>query len=676
MLLGRITGKSTTTSFTFIISEGAKKFQYVQVMHSDGYYVLSQIIEIEKDIDKAIASCNIIGYSENGVFKKIKTPLEPGTEVFNAEDGIIKEVLSIESIDNGAYIGVLDQRENIKVMLDINKLLTKHIAVLAKSGSGKSYCAGVLLEEFLEKNVPVVIFDPHGEYTSLKFPNNKSNDKTKMELYGLLPKGYSKQVVEYLIDSTQDPAARKLRLGIKDVSPSELIKLLPIKLSNAQIGSLYSAIKNIEGAVNFDVLTMALESEDNNFKWTIIDALDYLKKLDIFSEFGTNLDELIKPGVASLINLRGVPIEVQEVVVYKLVNDLFNKRKSGKVPPFFIVFEEAQNFCPERNFGEVKSSSIVRQLLSEGRKFGIGACLITQRPARVDKTCLAQVTTQIILKITNPNDIRAVANSVEGITHETEKELRNIPIGTALVTGVVDLPLFVNIRPRKSKHGGEAVSILNLSDNDKKTENKDFIKEIGSFKNNEAIPVVQPSLSLNDLRLMYGKDKQILVTLHPSLILNCIQNKDSFNLLVDLNNLQIINDIELGSGVKIPLTNIQISNQQNKIFQVALNLVEFKPAELFSRSSIQFSELYDTINTLTNKGLFIKVGDKYKINDNLMVFSKLNELASYEKVEYVNMPFDKKLEKKFNPDDIASLISRFADIKDKKECFLVKYEVS
>ncbi|MBI2673140.1 ATP-binding protein [Candidatus Woesearchaeota archaeon] len=674
MLLGRITGKSTTTSFTFMINEGAKKFQYVQVMHNDGYYVLSQIIEIEKDIDKAIASCNLIGYSENGIFRKIKTPLEPGTEVFNAEDGIIKEVLSIESIDNGAYIGVLDQRENIKVMLDINKLLTKHIAVLAKSGSGKSYTVGVLLEEFLERNIPVIIFDPHGEYTSLKFPNNKPNDKAKMELYDLVPKGYNKQVVEYLIDSIQESSSRKLRLSIKDISPSELIKLLPIKLSNAQIGSLYSALKNIEGAVNFDVLTMALESEDNNFKWTIIDALEYLKKLDIFSESGTNLDELVKPGVASLINLKGVPIEVQEVIVYKLVNDLFNRRKRGDIPPFFIVFEEAQNFCPERNFGEVKSSSIVRQLLSEGRKFGIGACLITQRPARVDKTCLAQVTTQIILKITNPNDIRAVANSVEGITHETEKELRNIPIGTALVTGVVDLPLFVNIRPRKSKHGGEAVSILNLNDKDKKTENRDFINEIRDFK--ETIPVVQPSSSLSDLRLMYGGDKQISVTLHPSLILSCTQNKDSFNLLVDLTSFKIINDVESGSGSQIPSNNLQISNQQNKIFQVALNLSEFKPAELFSRANVQFSELYDTINALTNKGLLIKVGDKYKVNDNLMVFSRLSELAFYEKIEHVNIPFDKKLEKKFNPEDVVSLIGRFADIKDKKECFLVKYEIN
>ena len=58
-------------------------------------------------------------------------------------------------------------------------------------------------------------------------------------------------------------------------------------------------------------------------------------------------------------------------------------RKRGDVPPFFVVVEEAQNFIPERNFGEAKSSKIIRQIASESRKFGIGLCLITQRPSRI-----------------------------------------------------------------------------------------------------------------------------------------------------------------------------------------------------------------------------------------------------------------------------------------------------
>ena len=57
------------------------------------------------------------------------------------------------------------------------------------------------------------------------------------------------------------------------------------------------------------------------------------------------------------------------------------------------------------------------------------------------------------MKVTNPHDVKALGSSIEGITAETESEIKNIPVGTALVTGVIDLPLFVKIRARRTKHG-------------------------------------------------------------------------------------------------------------------------------------------------------------------------------------------------------------------------------
>jgi len=63
-----------------------------------------------------------------------------------------------------------------------------------------------------------------------------------------------------------------------------------------------------------------------------------------------------------------------------------------------MVIEEAHNYCPERNFGEKKSSKILRTIASEGRKFGLGLCVVSQRPARLDKSVLSQCSTQIIMK--------------------------------------------------------------------------------------------------------------------------------------------------------------------------------------------------------------------------------------------------------------------------------------
>ena len=143
MILGNLIGKSGTNQFSFLVKENAKKFMYVQVMHKEGYNILAQVVEIEKQEQETVAKCNILGYrDEQNILKNLRTPLEPGSEVKYAEDEFIKKTLGLEEDKKGAYIGVLEDRENIKVYLDLNKLITKHVSVLAKSGSGKSFFVG------------------------------------------------------------------------------------------------------------------------------------------------------------------------------------------------------------------------------------------------------------------------------------------------------------------------------------------------------------------------------------------------------------------------------------------------------------------------------------------------------------------------------------------------------
>src|SRR3989344_3060198 len=389
MILGNIIGKANTKEFKFLVKGNARKFEYVQVMHRDNYYVLAQILEIEKDLEQEIAICGLIGFRDNNKLKHINIPLEIGSEVLYAQDDFVKEVLGLVE-EKGAYIGVVDGRENIKVFLDINKMLTKHLSVIAKTGTGKSFFSGVIVEELIDKNVPILIIDPHGEYPSLK---EASKEIEELNKFGIKAKGYLNKIQEFSPDISINREAK------------------PLKLNNK--------------------------------------------------------------------NLKGIDPEIQEVVVYKLVKDLFEERKKGNIPPFFLLIEETHNFVPERSFGEAKSSGILRQLASEARKFGIGAGFVSQRPSRVDKNVLSQCGTQVIFKITNPNDIKAVVNSVEGITMHTENEISNIPIGTAMITGVVDLPLFVKIRARKTKHGGEAVKIFDEEKEEEK--DKDLTQEIQEF---------------------------------------------------------------------------------------------------------------------------------------------------------------------------------------------------
>ncbi len=670
MSLGKIIGKVSTKEFCFKVENKAEKFQYVQILH-ENKYVLAQIIEIERDIEKEVAICNILGYRDNEdkILKSIKTPFSPGSEVLKAEDEFIKETLGLEKSENSAYIGKLSYY-NVDVYLDLNKLLNKHVSVLAKSGSGKSFCASVLIEELLERNIPVLIIDPHGEYSSLKYP---SANKEKLEKFGLKPKSFLRQIQEFSPDISINPECKPLKLSAVNITSSELMHLLPSKLSNQQKGILYAALKNMD-TIDFDSLIYFLESQESNVKYTLISIIEYLKKLNLFSQEFTSLNELIVPGKCTIINLKGIDQEIQEVVVYKLAKDLFTERKKGNIPPFFLVLEEAHNFVPERSFSEAKSSPILRQIFSEGRKFGLGCCLITQRPSRVDKSALSQITTQMILKITNPIDIKAVSNSVEGITQETEKEIKNIPVGTALVAGVVDLPLFVNIRPKKTKHGGESISLLD-SVKHIPIEKESISNENSSEEkpNSEILPLIRQKTSANELRLMDEKIREIKTVLVPCAYLTCIHEKEEINLLVNLSSGEIVSNFENGKGIKIDFVLPQLSPTQNKVFKTALELKEFSAAELFSKSGVQFSEIYDIINILINKGLFIKEKNNFKLSSKFDI--KIKNLACYEKIDYNKINYDLSLEKKINPNDVKSFFSSFASVKNFRECFLEIFEI-
>ncbi|HEV2167262.1 MAG TPA: ATP-binding protein, partial [Thermoplasmata archaeon] len=174
---------------------------------------------------------------------------------------------------------------------------------------------------------------------------------------------------------------------------------------------------------------------------------------------GTSLNELVVKGVATLINLRGVAPDVQELVVARIASNLFDNRKKNKIPPLFLVIEEAHNFAPQQ--GTATCSRVLKNIASEGRKFGLGLCVVTQRAARIDKSVLSQCNTQLILQVTNPLDLKAIAQSIEGLTSGMTEMIQSLPVGVALVTGGgYHTPLFCEVRPRATRHGGESVRIV------------------------------------------------------------------------------------------------------------------------------------------------------------------------------------------------------------------------
>jgi len=453
MILGRISGRITTNSITFEADARVKKMDYISIKDPEGKWILACIDSVVRYTSKTVVNARIVGYRDKrGFLKTPKVPFDQNTPVFSAPKEFISKTLGIS--DNGAYVGLLEGYD-IKVKIDINHMIRKHVAVLAKTGTGKSYVVGVLLEELAESKIPVVVIDPHGEYHTLRL-QNKNNDETKYnERFGIEQKSYRDQINIFNIGNSP----KSIKLNSK-LDANEIIQMLPAGLSAGQKGILYSALRNLEGKEYTlqDVMEEVANSNSQS-KWNVVSMLEFLMSTKLFSANPTLPQDIVKEGKVTILDLKDGKSEMQQIVVMKIIEDLFRARKRGKIPEFLLVIEEAHNFCPERGFGEVASSKVIRTVASEGRKFGFGICMITQRPARIDKSVLSQANTQIILKVTNPNDLKAITDSVEGITPGLRDEIKNLPVGVAMVVGVTDHPLMTDIRIRRTQHGGESITI-------------------------------------------------------------------------------------------------------------------------------------------------------------------------------------------------------------------------
>ena len=481
--VGYIYGDVGSTEFNFAVNgHSLRKFDYIFAPHKEGN-MLAQVMDLKQHSNlnfedasslmvseerpliksKVSAFADVIGYRDKkGLLQSPRTPFNAGSAITRASENLIRNVLGLSaSKENGAYIGLL-KGHSLPVFLNIDALVQKHICILAKTGGGKSYACGVLVEELLKKKIPMVIIDTHGEYQSLTKPNKSRKDQKNMERFGTKKTEYASQIDEFSPISSRGNA-KHLTLSGLNLKAREIIDLLSAKLSGPQIGVLYQAIKEVKEYKNLytirDIID-AVNRSKSNARWNVIASLESLDSIGVFSENGTPTQDFVKKGRCSTINMKGVPPDVQDVVVARLTKELFDDRKAGKIPPFLLIVEEAHNYCPERGFGTAVSSNILRTVASEGRKFGMGLCIVSQRPAKVDKNIISQCNTNIILKVTNPNDLKAIIQSVEGLTNQTYREIQRLPIGVALISGAgLQLPIMTEIRTRETSHGGKSVDI-------------------------------------------------------------------------------------------------------------------------------------------------------------------------------------------------------------------------
>ncbi len=438
MKLGTVEGEVDTTSFEFRAVEEVRKFDFVSVKSHDRW-ILCQVDEVTKKPEgETLAHASIIGYRDKGLTRAPRTVIEPDSIVYEADQDLISETLGLE--DAGLNIGTLETDDEIEIFVDQEDFY-KHFSVIGQTGSGKSYATAVLIEEMLEQELPVLVIDPHGEYSSLGEPNPESDT----------PASYP--VEEYSPNTAVNSEAMPLSFSEAEMERDEIMDVVPDSLSSSQMGVLYNAEKRLGHGYSLEELMDSVRKEDSSARWNLLNSLEQLKDTELFSESPTELEKLVEPGTASVVNLKAVEPEAAEITVYSLAKRLFDMRKRDLVPPFIMVIEEAHNYAPEQSFGKALSNDILRKIASEGRKFGLGIGVISQRPARIDKNVLSQANTQFILRVTNPNDLKAISKSFEGVTSEVESMIKSLPPGISFVLGN-EYPVMTNVRKRRSRHGG------------------------------------------------------------------------------------------------------------------------------------------------------------------------------------------------------------------------------
>jgi len=193
-----------------------------------------------------------------------------------------------------------------------------------------------------------------------------------------------------------------------------------------------------------------------------IKYIERLERVDIWGFEDVPMEDLLKPMTISVIDLAGVDQWIAEFAINKVLRETWSQATiEGLARPVFVVLEEAHNFVPGGQYVRSQCADIIKRLASEGRKFSIFLILITQRPYRIHQDTLSQCNSQIIMRLTNPEDQRAVRAASESISEGLLADLPGLNVGEAVVLGpLVRVPVMIKVGKRQSQEGGSDIDVV------------------------------------------------------------------------------------------------------------------------------------------------------------------------------------------------------------------------
>ena len=475
--------ETTSPSFISIV----KSFRMIEKeFESQRSNINDMAISINEYHGNFIINTQPIGrlINENGsiVFKKgIKDISIPPNGVSIANETELKKVFSY-NCESPICFSSHQIDNSIDIIMDGDKLFSKHVAVVGSTGSGKSCTVAKIIQQVklngssALNNSHILIFDIHGEYFKA-FPDSNylsiENDNLKLpywlmnseELEDLFIESAElnshNQVSQFKYAVTENKKKYNPDISVtydSSVYFSILEVFNYIKNKNKETHYINTVDKLEYYAISYDKIEVSnidalwneinFESSTGNkahdgFKSKVFKAGGFNGEFDRFisrletklnderlsfilsekkddeneyssSDFSAILGNLFgynNSNNISIIDLSSMPFEVVSIVVSivsRLIFDFsYHKMKAiGKNDtPFMIVYEEAHKYVPKNSESKFKNTRIaVERIAKEGRKYGVSAMVVSQRPSELSSTVFSQCNNFIVMRLTNPED--------------------------------------------------------------------------------------------------------------------------------------------------------------------------------------------------------------------------------------------------------------------------------
>jgi len=455
-------------------------------------------------------------------------------------------------------VGQIASAESIPAYLDLNKLVTRHSALVGSTGAGKSTTVASLLNSLAEPDVfpgtRIVLLDLHGEYAKAFGPRAqifrvnavKGSGElplhvpfwalTSEELVSVATSGLSGATLAQFIESiagmkrNSKPTGVASGLAATDITADTPLPFCIHKLWH-DLHALHYSTHDVAPSANQTEQSRAyeLDASDGNkpikgdamsvkrpqfrpttnaadqsgvriYKSSVgdtprshIDSMEARlrdKRLSFLFNPGPwsvkedgstskDLDELIKEWIGgehpiTVLDLSGIPPLVLDDLIGAVLRILFdalfwgrNATVGGRQRPLLVALEEAHTYLPSE--GKGRAAAAAKRIAKEGRKYGIGLMLVSQRPSEIDHTILSQCGTMIAMRLTNEKDrsqIKACASdNLEGLF----SMLSILRTGEALVVGeAVGLPMraLITAPPKERRpDSGDPMVVVPLNEN-------------------------------------------------------------------------------------------------------------------------------------------------------------------------------------------------------------------